>query len=163
MLPRNPEELLALDERFIGLALEQAAEAFEKEEVPVGAVIVHGGKAVARAHNQSETLKDPTAHAEMIAITMAAEALGAGRLEGATLYSTVEPCFMCAGAALHARVERIVFGAADPKFGACGSIENIVQERRLNHRAALAGGVREKECRALMQEFFRLRRKKGSE
>lgn len=159
MLPVFPEDLAARDHAFMGLALEQAADAFERDEVPVGAVIVHEGKVIAKAHNQCEMLKDPTAHAEMIAITMAAEALGVGRLNGATLYSTIEPCFMCAGAALHARVDRVVFGARDAKFGACGSIDNILQGKKLNHEAALTEGVRLEECRALMQEFFRLRRK----
>ncbi len=147
-----------MDAAFMGLALKEAARAFEEKEVPVGAVVVFEGKVIAKAYNQVEKLHDPTAHAEMIAITMAAEAVGQGRLNGATLYSTIEPCFMCAGASLHARLDRVVFGAYDAKFGACGSIENIVQDKRLNHRLELTPGVREEESRLLMQEFFRLRR-----
>ncbi len=153
-----PADEIERDAYFMGLALDQAANAYEDEEVPVGAIIVLENKVIARAHNQCERLHDPTAHAEMLAITMASEALGVGRLIGTTVYSTIEPCFMCAGALLHARVSRIVFGAKDAKFGACGSIENIVQNSRLNHRVQLKTGVREEECRSLMQEFFKLRR-----
>lgn len=157
----TPEEQSVQDQRFMGLALEQAERAFEQDEVPIGAIFVHQNRVIARAHNQCEQLKDPTAHAEMIGITMSAEALGVGRLNGTTVYSTIEPCFMCAGALLHARVDRIVYGAKDAKFGACGSIDNIVQDARLNHRVQLIPGVREEECRKIMQRFFLQKRADG--
>ena len=126
--------------------------------MPVGCVIVHEGRAVGRAHNQRETLRDPTAHAEMIAITQAAEALGSWRLTGCTLYVTLEPCAMCAGAMVLARIDRLVYGATDPKAGAVASVFRLVDEPRLNHRIAVTAGVRAQDCGAILSEFFRAKR-----
>jgi tRNA(adenine34) deaminase len=142
------------DDYFMGEALRQAAKAFEKEEVPVGAVIVRGGKIIARASNQVEELKDATAHAEMLALTQAESAVGDWRLTDCTLYVTKEPCPMCAGAVVHTRLARVVFGAGDPKGGAAGGVMNLLQFPTLNHRCEITGGVREAECRALLQKFF---------
>jgi tRNA(adenine34) deaminase len=139
-------------------ALREAEKAAEEEEVPVGAVIAVKDRIVGRAHNQRERLKDPTAHAEMIAITQAAEALGTWRLEGATLFVTLEPCLMCAGALVNARIARVVFGAKDPKAGACGSLYQVGLDPRLNHRFEVAGGVLAEECGALLREFFERKR-----
>jgi tRNA(adenine34) deaminase len=146
------------DDFFMKEALKEASLASEEEEVPVGCVIVHEGRIVARAHNQRERLKDPTAHAEMIAITQAAAALERWRLSGCTVYVTVEPCAMCAGALVLARVDRLVFGALDEKAGACGSLYNIVTDERLNHRTRLTAGVLADEASALLSDFFRRRR-----
>lgn len=142
------------DDHFMGEALRQARRALAAEEVPVGAVIVREGQIIARAFNQVELLKDATAHAEMLAITQAEEALGDWRLTECTLYVTKEPCPMCAGAIVHVRLVRVVFGAGDPKAGAAGSALNLLQFPSLNHRCAITGGVREAECRALLREFF---------
>ena len=141
-------------------ALKEAFRGYEEGEVPVGAVIERGGRIVARAHNQVERLKDATAHAEMIALTQAAAEAGDWRLDGATLYVTKEPCPMCAGAIVHARLARVVYGAHDPKAGAAGSALNLLQFPTLNHRCAITGGVHEAECRALLQSFFAAQRKK---
>ena len=141
-------------------AIKEAKKAFEKDEVPVGAVIVHEGKIIARAHNQNVMLKDPTAHAEMVAITEAASALQSERLLKADLYVTIEPCAMCAGALVLARIQRIVFGARDLKAGACGSILNIAHHAKLNHRIHVTGGILESDCRRLLQEFFKRKRQK---
>ena len=148
------------EERFMTEALKEAVKALEKDEVPVGAVIVRDGKIVARAHNQNVLLKDPTAHAEMIAITEAANFLKNERLLNAELYVTIEPCAMCAGALVLARVKRIVYGARDPKAGACGSVVNIARHKKLNHRVQITSGVLEKECRLLIQEFFKKKRQR---
>jgi len=142
-------------EYFMEIALREAQMAFEESEVPIGAVVVVGGKIYGRGHNRTEALKDATAHAEMIAITSAAEKIGDWRLEGATLYSTIEPCAMCSGAAVLSRIETIVYGAKDPRFGACGSLFEIPADPRLNHRAEIIPGVLEKESIDLMQLFFR--------
>ncbi len=151
----TPEE----DVRFMRLALREAERALDEDEVPVGAVIVdREGRVVGKAHNQRETLKDPTAHAEMIALTQAAEAAGTWRLDGASIYVTLEPCPMCAGALVNARVSRLVFGARDPKAGACGSLYDIVRDRRLNHRLAVEEGVGAEEAGDLLRGFFRSRR-----
>jgi tRNA(adenine34) deaminase len=140
-------------------ALAQARLALSAGEVPVGAVLVDGeGEIIARAHNAPITQCDPTAHAEILALRQAARVLGNYRLPGATLYVTIEPCAMCAGALIWARLARLVFGAADPKGGACVSLYHIPADPRLNHRVQVKGGVREAECRALMQEFFQARR-----
>lgn len=139
-------------------ALLEAEEAARRDEVPVGAVVVHGGRIVGRGFNQREMLKDPTAHAEMIAITQAAAALEGWRLEGATLYVTLEPCLMCAGAIVNARIARVVFGATDPKAGACGSLYQVGLDPRLNHRFEVTGGVLAAESAALLQEFFARKR-----
>ena len=148
------------DERWMSEALRMARTAAETGEVPVGAVIVKDGRVLGRAHNQVETLRDATAHAEMIAITQAAEALENWRLEGADLYVTLEPCAMCAGAMVLSRVARIVYGADDPIAGACGSTFNIVAEKKLNHRIPVVKGVRSAECGELLRAFFRSRRGK---
>jgi tRNA(adenine34) deaminase len=139
-------------------ALRLAGRAGEAGEVPVGAVIVKDGRVLGRAHNQVETLHDATAHAEMIAITQAAEALENWRLEGAEIYVTLEPCPMCAGALVLSRVARIVYGTDDPVAGACGSVFNIVDEKRLNHRIPVVKGVLRDRCSSLLKEFFRNRR-----
>ncbi|HXR06728.1 MAG TPA: tRNA adenosine(34) deaminase TadA [Candidatus Acidoferrum sp.] len=146
------------DHYFMGEALRQAARAFAAAETPVGAVIVLQGRIIARAFNQVETLKDATAHAEMLAITQAEEAVGDWRLAGATLYVTKEPCPMCAGAMIHVRLQRVVFGAADPKAGAAGSALNLLQFPGLNHRCQITSAVRQAECRELLRAFFAQRR-----
>src|SRR5579871_3311880 len=142
------------DHYFMGEALRQAAHAYAAEEVPVGAVVVREGRIIARAYNQVELLKDATAHAEMLAITQAEGLVGDWRLTDCTLYVTKEPCPMCAGAIVHVRLARVVFGASDPKGGGAGGIMNIVQHPSLNHRCEITAGVREAECRALLQSFF---------
>ena len=143
-------------------ALREAEQAKKRKEVPVGAVIVHNGRIIGRGYNQIESLQDPTAHAEMIAITAAAAGLGSRRLEECTLYVTLEPCAMCAGAIVLARIPRLVFGAPDPKAGACGTLFNVVQDERLNHRVELAGGVSGERCGELLSEFFAAMRGKGN-
>jgi len=143
---------------FMREALKEAAAAYEKNEVPVGAVIVHEGRVIARAHNQRELLSDPTAHAEMIAITQAAGALGNWRLTGATIYVTLEPCAMCAGAMVLARLDRLVYGTADPKAGACGTLYNIPQDLRLNHRLEVVAGVMAEDCGRVLTDFFTQKR-----
>src|SRR5580704_3212031 len=145
---------LQSDQYFMGEALRQAARAYEAEEVPIGAVVVREGRIIARAFNQVELLKDATAHAEMLAITQAEEAVGDWRLTDCTLYVTKEPCPMCAGAIVHVRLARVVFGAPDPKGGAAGGLLNLLQHPSLNHRCEITTGVREQECRALLQTFF---------
>ena len=147
------------DEIFMREALKQAQIAAEKGEVPVGAIIVHQNRTIARAYNQVELLKDPTAHAEMIAITQAASALGAKWLLECTLYVTLEPCSMCAGALVLARVKRLCFGASDPKTGACGSVFNITQSSFLNHSIEVQGGILKDDCAHLISDFFREKRK----
>ncbi len=142
------------------MALREARKALEKGEVPVGAVVTHNGSVVGRGHNGVESLGDPTAHAEMLAISAAADALGSWRLEDCVLYVTLEPCAMCAGASVLARVPRIVFGAWDPKAGACGSVNQIARDDRLNHVCEIVGGIREEECGALLKDFFRDLRQK---
>jgi tRNA(adenine34) deaminase len=154
---------LQSDHYFMGEALRQAARAWEAEEVPVGAVIVRGGRIIARAYNQVELLKDATAHAEMLAMTQAEEAAGDWRLTDCTLYVTKEPCPMCAGAMVHVRLARVVYGALDDKGGAAGSALNLLQFPTLNHRCEITKGVREAECRALLREFFAERRNKEIE
>lgn len=137
------------------LALGTARQALIHGEVPIGAVIVRDGQVLAQAHNFREVWQDPTAHAEMIAIREAATRLGTWRLTGTILYVTVEPCAMCAGAMILSRIDRLVFGARDPKAGACGSIFNLLEERRLNHRVEVTGGILEGESQDLLQTFFR--------
>jgi tRNA(adenine34) deaminase len=140
-------------------ALKEAVKAFEEDEVPVGAVIVYEGKIIARGHNQIERLKDPTAHAEMLALTSAANFLKTKWLNGISMYVTIEPCSMCAGALVLARIRNLYFGARDPKTGACGSVVNIVNNKKLNHRIRVKKGILEKECGALLKEFFKKKRK----
>jgi tRNA(adenine34) deaminase len=151
---------LQSDAHFMGEALRQALRAYQAQEVPIGAVVVQAGRIIARAYNQVELLKDATAHAEMLAITQAANALGDWRLAGCTLYVTKEPCPMCAGAAVHARLDRVVFGCPDARGGAAGGLLNLLQEPALNHRCEIAGGVRGEECGRLLKEFFQERRGK---
>lgn len=140
------------------LALQEAERARDADEVPVGAVFVHGEKVIARARNQCEMLKDPTAHAELIGITQACEWMGSGRLNEVEIFVTKEPCVMCAGALVHARMARLIIGAPDIKAGACGSVLQIVQNPRLNHAIPTTFGVLEEESRRLLQDFFRSRR-----
>ena len=146
------------DERWMRIALEEAAAAEALGEVPVGAVIVRGGEVVARGHNLTHTDQDPSAHAEMVAIRHAAEATGHWRLLDCTLYVTLEPCAMCAGAIVLARIPRLAYAAMDPKAGMCGSLENLVQYPRLNHRVQLTAGVLGVEAGDLLRAFFRARR-----
>ena len=157
VFPAIPHRILD-DAYYMTLALREAAQALEEDEVPVGAVVVADGRVIGRAHNQREALNDPTAHAEMIALTQAAEALGSWRLDRATLYVTLEPCPMCAGALVNARLGRLVFGARDPKAGACGSLYDIVRDPRLNHRMPVAEGVKADESAEVLRSFFRARR-----
>ena len=152
---------LQSDDHFMREALRQAARAYEAEEVPVGAVVVREGRIIARAFNQVELLKDATAHAEMLAITAAEEAVGDWRLTDCTLYVTKEPCPMCAGAIVHVRLARVVFGAFDPKAGAAGSALNLLQWPTLNHQCQVTSGVREAECRNLLRSFFQEQRGQG--
>lgn len=142
----------------MSLALEEAKKAFLLDEVPVGAVIVKDNVVISMAHNLRETTKDATAHAEMLAIREACEKLGGWRLIGCSLYVTMEPCPMCAGAIVNSRIEKVVFGACDYKAGACGTICSIADNEKLNHRALIVAGVLEEECRTLLQEFFKKKR-----
>ncbi len=146
------------DESFMREALRQAQKANEAGEVPVGAVIVREGKIIARAYNQVELLKDATAHAEMLALTQAEAAVGDWRLTECDLYVTKEPCAMCAGALVHTRIRRVIFGCTDPAAGAAGSVMNLLQMPALNHRCDIASGVLQEECAAILQDFFRKRR-----
>ena len=146
------------DEYFMGEALRQAAKAYELGEVPVGAVIVRAGRIIARGANQVETLKDATAHAEMLVLTQAESAVGDWRLTDCTLYVTKEPCPMCAGAVVHTRLARVVFGVGDPKGGAAGGALNLLQFPTLNHRCEITPGVRLEECRELLKSFFAAQR-----
>src|SRR3989442_2009070 len=146
------------DESFIREALRLAAKARERDEVPVGAVVVRAGKIIGRAYNQVELLKDATAHAEMLALTQAEAAVGDWRLVDCDLYVTKEPCVMCAGALVHVRIQRVVFGCADPKAGAAGSTMNLLQTQVLNHRCEITPGVLQNECAAILQSFFQKKR-----
>ena len=141
-------------------ALKEAYKAFQDDEVPVGAVIVHNNQIIARGYNQIERLKDPTAHAEIIAITSAANYLGIKWLNQASLYVTIEPCSMCAGALVLARIKNLYFGANDPKTGACGSVINIVNHKKLNHRIQVTKGILQAECSSLLKDFFKKKRNK---
>jgi len=152
----------ATDEALMRIALAQAHEALAHDDVPVGAVAVCGDRVVGRAHNQRELLHDPTAHAEMLAITQAAEALGCWRLTGVTLYVTLEPCAMCAGAMVLARIDRLVYGARDPKAGAVESLYQLLSDERLNHRVPVTAGVLGEECGGLLRQFFRKRRSENT-
>ncbi|MFC1631896.1 tRNA adenosine(34) deaminase TadA [Candidatus Omnitrophota bacterium] len=152
---------MKIDQIYMSEALKQAQKAQEADEVPVGAIIVYQRRIIARAHNQTRLLKDPTAHAEMIALTQAASFLKSERLLNCSLYVTIEPCPMCAGALVWARIKRLVFGAADPKAGACGSIMNILAEPRLNHRISVTKDVLPEYCGALISEFFQKQRALG--
>ena len=146
------------DQEFMELALEEAREAASLGDVPIGSVIVHKGDIVVRSHNLREALQDPTAHAEILALREAARKLDRWRLTGTTMYVTMEPCAMCAGALVLARIDRLVYGCWDPKAGACGSVFEIVRDPRMNHRMEVHAGLLEEECRSVLQEFFTNRR-----
>jgi tRNA(adenine34) deaminase len=146
---------------FMRIALEEAQQSLQENEVPIGAVIVHDGRVIARAHNQREQLRDPTAHAEMIAITQAAEARQSWRLDGCTLYVTLEPCPMCAGAIVQARLPTLVYGAADPKAGAVHTLYHLLDDPRLNHRAEIVAGVLAEPCARILSQFFQEQRRLG--
>ncbi|MCK4293191.1 MAG: tRNA adenosine(34) deaminase TadA [Planctomycetes bacterium] len=148
------------DERYMQAAIDAAGIAEENGDVPTGAVVVYKGQIIGRAYNQREQLKDPTAHAEIIALTQAAAFLESWRLGGCTIYVTLEPCAMCAGALVLGRLDRLVYGCDDPKAGACGSLYNIVQDERLNHRLEITAGVLADECTALLSNFFQQKRNK---
>jgi tRNA(adenine34) deaminase len=150
-----------LHEYFMRLALAEAQAAFDADEAPIGAVIVHDGHVVAAAHNQREQLRDPTAHAEMIAITQAAESLGSWRLDGCTLYVTLEPCPMCAGAILQARIPLLVYGATDPKAGAVDTLYQLLRDPRLNHRTQSVAHVLGDQCSQILTRFFQKQRSLG--
>ena len=151
------------EDHFMKIAIEQAVIAEENGDVPIGAVIVYQDQIIGKAYNQREQLKDPTAHAEIIALTQAAAALENWHLNGCTMYVTLEPCPMCAGALVLARIDRLVYGCDDPKTGAVKSLYNIVQDERLNHRLEVTSGVLADECTALLQNFFQHRRDKNKE
>lgn len=149
------------DQQYMRIALDQAKIAEANGDVPIGAVIVHKDQIIAKAYNQREQLQDPTAHAEIIALTQAASALENWHLNGCTMYVTLEPCCMCAGALVLARIDRLVYGCDDPKAGACKSLYNIVQDKRLNHRVEVTSGVLAEECSKILQTFFACKRQKG--
>jgi tRNA(adenine34) deaminase len=151
------------DRRFMRAAIDAAYIAEENGDVPIGAVIVHEKRIIARAYNQREQLADPTAHAEIIALTQAAAAFENWRLHGCTIYVTLEPCPMCAGALVLARLDRLVFGCEDPKTGACGSLYNIVEDKRLNHRLNVTSGVLAEQCSEHLQRFFQKKRNLNSD
>ncbi len=146
------------DEQYMKLALAQAKRAWDMDEVPVGAVIVHNGEVLAEAHNMRETKQNPVAHAELIAITEAAQKIGSWRVLDSTLYVTLEPCPMCAGAIINARIPRVVFGAFDPKAGAFETLYHL-GEGKLNHKPEITGGVLQQECSAILSEYFRKKRR----
>jgi tRNA(adenine34) deaminase len=151
------------DQRYMKTAIEQAKIAEDNGDVPIGAVIVQGERVIAKAYNQREQLQDPTAHAEIIALTQAAAALENWHLNGCTMYVTLEPCPMCAGALVLSRMDRLVYGCDDPKAGACGSLYNIVTDGRLNHRLEVTAGILQEECKAQLQDFFQRRRDEKAE
>ena len=150
-----------MHEAFMRIAFQEAEAALAADEVPIGAVIVHGEHVIARAHNQREQLHDPTAHAEMIAITQAAESLNSWRLNDCTLYVTLEPCCMCAGAIVQARLGRVVYGAPDPKAGAVHSLYQLLSDPRLNHRAEIVSDVFREPCGQILTQFFEAKRRLG--
>ena len=149
-----------IDTIYMLEALKEAKKAFDSDEVPVGAVVIWSGKIIGRAHNQIKMLKDPTAHAEMIAITQASAYLKNERLLDCTMYVTIEPCTMCAGAMVLARIKRLVYGASDPKTGACGSVVNIANHKKFNHKVKIDKGILEEESSFLLKEFFKTKRQK---
>jgi len=151
------------DEQYMRQAIEAAKIAQENGDVPIGAVVVYENQIIGRAYNQREQLKDPTAHAEIIALTQAAAFIESWRLHGCTMFVTLEPCAMCAGALVLGRLDRLVYGCNDPKAGACGSLYNIVQDERLNHRLEITSGVLADECAKLLQDFFRQKRPGNSD
>jgi tRNA(adenine34) deaminase len=155
------ERFFPQEDLFKRLALREAERALEHDDVPIGAVIVRHEEVIASAHNERELRQDPTAHAEILALREAARALGSWRILEAILYVTLEPCAMCAGAIVLARVPRVLFGATDPKAGACGSVLDVVGEQQLNHRPEVAGGLLAPECGELLSDFFVARRRRG--
>ncbi|TWT40323.1 tRNA-specific adenosine deaminase [Phycisphaerae bacterium RAS1] len=159
MTPRSTQD--EIDRRWMTQAIEEARKALASADVPVGAVVERDGQIIGRGFNQRELLQDPTAHAEMLALTAAAAHVGHWRLERCTLYVTLEPCVMCAGALVLGRLPRLVFGAGDPKAGACGSLFEITRDERLNHRVETVGGVLAEPCGELLRAFFRQRRAEG--
>lgn len=158
---RADDNPLQPHERWMSAALELARQAYDEGEVPIGAVIVHNDRIIGEGYNQRESLNDPTAHAEMIAITQAAQSLESWRLLDCTIYVTLEPCAMCAGAIVLARIPTVIYGTDDPKAGACHSLFQITDDARLNHRATVLGGVLQPECKSLLQEFFAAQRALG--
>jgi len=150
------------DERFMRAAIAQGRIAEEKGDVPIGAVIVYQNRIIAKGSNQRELLGDPTAHAEMISLTSAADFMGNWRLNGCTMYVTLEPCCMCAGALVLARIDRLVYGCSDPKAGACESLYQITQDKRLNHQVQITSGVLRQDCSALLSGFFQRRRQENA-
>jgi tRNA(adenine34) deaminase len=157
-IPAVTDQFFPRDEYFMRLAIREAERALAHDDVPIGAVVVHGGEVVGSAHNEREARQDPTAHAETLALREAAAHLGSWRVLDSILYVTLEPCAMCAGAIVLARVPRIVYGTADPKAGAAGSVLDVLAEPRLNHRPEVAGGLLAAECAALLTDFFSGRR-----
>jgi tRNA(adenine34) deaminase len=149
------DNLLIDHEYWMEQAFREAEKAYDKGEVPIGSVIVHENSIIGRGYNSTETLQEPTAHAEMIAITAAADYLGSRRLTDTRMYVTLEPCSMCAGAIVLARIPMLIFGASDPKAGACGTLYNIIQDKRLNHRVELVKGILDNKCSLILSEFFR--------
>lgn len=158
-MPSTPD---SESEKFMRLALREAKRARDEREVPVGAIVVRNGRVIARAHNRPVHLNDPAAHAEILALRRAARRLKNYRLTDCTLYATIEPCAMCAGAIVHARLRRVIFGARDPKAGAAGSVLTVLNHPKLNHQVEVAGGVLAEECAGIVREFFRARRKRRS-
>lgn len=148
-----------IHEYYMSMAIEEAKKAYILDEVPVGAVIVRNGNIIAKAHNLRETLKDALAHAEILAIREACRVLNGWRLMGCDIYVTLEPCPMCAGAMVNSRINRVIFGAYDPRAGACGSLYNIANDVKLNHRVEIVSGVLEDECKAILQDFFKEKRR----
>lgn len=161
IVPAGLEEQFQRDETMMRQAIAEARLALEHEDVPIGAVVVHEGRIIGRGHNQREQLQDPTAHAEIIALTAAAQAVGSWRLVDCTMYVTLEPCIMCAGALVNARLTRLVYGATDPKAGGCESLFHIVTDPRLNHRVQTLTGVLAEECARLLRDFFARQRALG--
>lgn len=156
-----PLTIQQIHEHWMWHALDQAQRAFDQDEVPVGAIVVHQDRVIGEGYNQRETLNDPTAHAEMIAITQAAEQLKSWRLLDCTLYVTLEPCPMCAGAIVQSRLPRLVYGTFDPKGGACHTLYQITEDSRLNHQVNVTAGVHQAQCQTLLKEFFAIQRSKG--
>ncbi|MFC1674804.1 tRNA adenosine(34) deaminase TadA [Candidatus Omnitrophota bacterium] len=152
--------MTAIHTKYMKQALKEAQKAREEDEVPIGAVVVYRGRVIARGHNQVERLKDPTAHAEMVALTSAANYLNTKWLNGVSMYVTIEPCSMCAGALVLARIKHLVYGADDPKGGACGSVADITNNKKLNHRIKVKRGILQEESASLLKEFFKKKRKK---
>jgi len=161
MRTRKGEHVNNLDEGFMREALMQARRGYREGEVPIGAVVVCNGESIARAHNRPIHLSDPSAHAEVLALRRAGRRLGNYRLSGCALYVTIEPCVMCVGAIVQARIQRLVVGAMDPKAGACGSVLPVLNSEKLNHRVVMESGILQADCAAILQQFFRERRKTG--